>query len=169
MNTNRFAVTLTGLLVAIWQASAATYTFESLANGNLAGQDGWIAYADVSVHAGTGANTTKVISGSAASRVRNAAFNAPSFVATETDAVLGFDFRVVNTALGSTGGVSLSSVEHGWAAGEGPVGLRYDSGFNHLLVTLGDGASYAGGANNFPHVPGHWYRSTFMRRRGPTR
>ena len=139
-------------------AQLATYNFESLTNGPLAGQDGWIGYADVTVRPGTGGNTTKVMGGSAASRERNPAFNAPSFTATETDAVLGFDFRVVNTNLGSGGGVSLSTVDHLWAAGEGPVGLHYSSTFNHLLVTLGNGASYAGGANNFPHIPGHWYR-----------
>jgi uncharacterized membrane protein len=139
-------------------AQLATYTFESLTNGALAGQDGWIGYADVTVRPGNGVNTTKVMGGSAASRERNPAFNAPSFNATETDAVRGFDFRVVNTNLASGGGVSLSTVDHLWAAGEGPVGLHYSSTFNHLLVTLGNGASYAGGANNFPHIPGHWYR-----------
>ena len=35
-------------------AQLATYTFESLTNGPFVGQDGWIAYGDVTVRPGTG-------------------------------------------------------------------------------------------------------------------
>ena len=152
-----FTVAMTAVAVSA-QAQLTTYTFESLTNGPIAGQDGWIAYPDATVRPGTDVNTTKVLGGSAASRGRNPAVTAPAFLAMETDAVLGFDFRIGNTNFGSGGGVELSAVEHAWAAGEGPVGLHYSSTFNQLLVKLGNGAAYAGGANNFLHVPGHWYR-----------
>ena len=160
MNKRASLIALAFSVCATLIASAQlnTYTFEQLTNGPVAGQDGWIAYGDATVLPGAGANPSKVFTGSAAARVRNPAFNAPAFVATETDAVLGFDFRVVNTNFGSGGGVDLGAVDHAWASGEGPVGLSYNSTFNQLLVRLGNGAAYAGGANNFPHVPGHWYR-----------
>lgn len=157
------AFLLTYILLTV-PAQAGNYTFESLVAGPLNGQDNWVATSNARIEPGVGVNVSRVFNNdtsglpeAVATRVNNAAFGFPSQGAGR--AVLGFDFRV-DDPQGAAAIASLVLAESGQApTPQGRIGVKYNATFDQLLVLRADESAYAGGASNFAHTRGHWYRA----------
>jgi hypothetical protein len=137
------ALAMQGLVGMNSVHAAATYTFESLTPGTLAGQDNWqLAIPEAlwpDVGGGSGTNSSKIIyrttngKGSIVTRTNDANFSFPHFSGNETNAVIKFD-------------AFLGSVNPGIPNMEAAFGLGHGSNFGPVF---GENAGSGPGGNFF--------------------
>lgn len=157
------------LLGFVSSAHGIIYTFDTLNEGPIAGQDGWAAYPGTVV-VGGGAGVTdpnalgQSIGPAAASRVSGGIFSFPAPQLTDTAFTVGYDFRQLDLGLDQARTMlQLADSDYGYDADEFPIGIGLDHwlGFTDpaktkMLLRRAKGNGFYGPLVNY--VPGHWYR-----------
>jgi hypothetical protein len=134
----KIKLTLLALLVPLL-ASAQTYNLENLANGPLAGQDGWTGSAPIQIASGTGFNTSKVLTSSVPgtplinSRVNDGNFSFPTLRSTDTEVILQLDYRADHNQAELWFGVGVDLNGDGAIEGSTERGF----GFGHYRNAVG--------------------------------